>query len=29
MQTFLDSKNIAIDKSHGFDNIKEKFANAN
>ena len=29
MQTFLDSKNIAIDKSHGFDNIKEKFASAN
>ena len=29
MQTFLDSKNIAIDKSHGFSNIKEKFANAN
>ena len=29
MQTFFDSKNIAIDKYHGFDNIKEKFANVN
>ena len=29
MQTFLDSKNIAIDKSHEFSNIKGKFTDSN